>query len=176
MTPFSFGSIQENTMRKPLSTAVFASLLLALSATAHAAQPAAASTDVHLSPPLRGLLQQEMREVAHGTQTLAIALASADWKTLADTSAKIRASYILEKKLTAAQRQELERALPAEFKQLDAEFHARAEKLEQAARARDHEQAAFHYSRMIENCAACHSAYAKARFPGFASVTPAAHH
>jgi cytochrome c556 len=163
-------------MRKPLSTAAFAGLLLALTPAANAAQPAGASTDVHLPPQLRGLLQQEMREVARGTQTLAIALASADWKTLADTSAKIRTSYILEKKLTAAQSQELERALPAGFKQLDAEFHARAEKLAQAAHARDHELAAFHYSRMIENCAACHSAYAKARFPGFASVMPAADH
>ena len=160
-------------MRKQRSTAVFASLALALTAAAHAQQPTAASADVHLSPQLRGLLQEEMREVARGTQTLAIALASADWNTLADTSAKIRASYILEKKLSAAQKHELERTLPAGFKQLDAEFHARAEKLAHAAEARDPELAAFHFSRMVEHCAACHSAYAKARFPGFSPALPA---
>lgn len=157
-------------MRKPL-TAILATLLLTLSV-AHAQQPAG---DVRLSPQLRGLLQEEMREVARGTQTLAIALSSADWKTLHDTSAKIRASYILEKKLTAAQKRELEHALPAGFKQLDADFHARAEKLARAAEARDHELAAFHFSRMVESCAACHSTYAKARFPGFVAPTPATH-
>ncbi len=97
-------------MRKRLFLAA-ASLVLALGSAAHAQQPAGA--DVRLSPPLRSLLQQEMREVANGTQALAIALASADWKVLHDTSARIRASYILEKKLTPVQKGELERALPA---------------------------------------------------------------
>lgn len=162
-------------MRKPLYT-LLASLMLALTSAAHAAQPAGQDTDMHLSPQLRTLLQQEMREVASGTQAMAVALATADWKTLHDTAAKIRASYILEKKLTAAQKLELERALPAGFKQLDAEFHARSLKLQQAAEARDHELAAYHFSRMIESCVACHSNYAKTRFPGFAPVRPAAGH
>lgn len=144
---------------------------LALGPAAHAQQPA--SEEVRLSPQLRDLLRQEMREVASGTQALAIALASADWKTLHDTSARIRASYILAKKLTPAQRQELERGLPAGFKQLDADFHARAQKLALAAEARDRELAAFHFSRMVESCATCHAAYAKTRFPGFATPEPA---
>lgn len=158
-------------MRKPLFATV-AALLLTLPA-AHAEQPAAA--DLHLSPPVRGLLQQEMREVARGTQTLAIALATADWKTLHDTAAMIRSSYIMSRQLSAAQKHELEHALPAGFKQLDAEFHARAEKLAHAAEARDHELAAFHYSRLVESCAVCHSGYARSRFPGFAPLTPPAH-
>ena len=158
-------------MRKTLITTA-ATLLLTLSA-AHAEQPA--SADLHLSPPVRSLLQQEMREVARGTQSLAVALATADWKTLHDTAAMIRSSYIMNKQLTAVQKHELEHALPAGFKQLDAEFHARAEKLALAAEARDHELAAFHYSRLVESCAVCHSNFAKARFPGFASFTPPAH-
>lgn len=158
-------------MRKSLAMTL-ASLALALMSASHAAEQ---NTDLHLSPQVRGLLQQEMREVARGTQTLAIALATADWKTLHDTAAKIRASYIMSKQLTAAQKHELEHALPAGFKQLDAEFHARAEKLAHAAEARDHELAAFHYSRLVESCAVCHSNYAKTRFPGFAAFTPPAH-
>lgn len=150
----------------PATLIVLASLLLG-PAPVGAQRALPASGDVHLSPQLRGLLREEMREVARGTQVLAIALASADWKTLADTSTKIRASYILERKLTAAQKHELDRALPAGFKQLDADFHARAEKLAHAARARDHELAAFHFSRLVESCASCHSAYARSRFPGF---------
>ena len=158
-------------MRKLLFAS--ATILLLTLTPAHAEQPA--STDLRLSPPVRRLLQQEMREVARGTQTLAIALATADWKTLHDTAAMIRSSYIMNKQLTAVQKHELEHALPAGFKQLDAEFHGRAEKLALAAEARDHELAAFHYSRLVESCAVCHSGYAKARFPGFASFTPPAH-
>jgi hypothetical protein len=154
---------------------IAASLILGVALSAHAEQHAAAVGDVQLSPGLKKLLQEEMREVARGTQTLALALASADWKTVAGTSEKIRASYLLDRKLTPAQRHELERALPEGFKQLDAEFHARAGKLAQAAAARDHELAAFHFSRMVENCAGCHAGYAKARFPGFSSERPAAH-
>lgn len=162
-------------MCKPLSIAI-ASLALALTSTVNAAQPTGQGTDVHLSPLLKTLLQQEMREVASGTQAMAVALATADWKALHDTAAKIRASYILEKKLTSAQKHELERELTAGFKQLDAEFHARSLKLQKAAEARDHELAAFHFSRMIESCVACHSNYAKTRFPGFAPVKQAAGH
>ena len=158
-------------MRKSLA-ATAATLMLTLSVS-HAQQPADA--DLHLSPQVRGLLQQEMREVARGTQTLAIALATADWKTLHDTAAMIRSSYIMSKQLTAVQKHELEHALPAGFKQLDAEFHARAEKLALAAEARDHELAAFHYSRLVESCAVCHSGYARSRFLGFAAFTPPAH-
>jgi cytochrome c556 len=156
-------------MRKTLA-ATAATLLLAL--TANAQQPAG---DVHLSPALQKLLQEEMREVARGTQNLALALATADWKTVVHTSEKIRASYILDRKLTPAQRHELERALPEGFKQMDGEFHARAQKLGHAAAARDHELAAFHFSRMVESCASCHASHAKTRFPGFATEKPAAH-
>lgn len=158
-------------MRKPLAMTI-ASFALVLMSASHAAEQ---SADLHLSPQVRSLLQEEMREVARGTQTLAIALATADWKTLHDTAAKIRASYIMNKQLSAAQKRELEHALPAGFKQLDAEFHVRAQKLAFAAKARDHELAAFHYSRLVESCVVCHSNYAKARFPGFASFTPPAH-
>ena len=50
--------------------------------------------------------------------------------------AAIRASYIMEKSLTTEQAAELERALPVEFRRLDAEFHERALKLAMAAEAR----------------------------------------
>lgn len=131
--------------------------------------------ELKLSPDLLGLLQAEMREIAHGIQGVALSLATADWKSIQETSAKIRASYIMEKKLTPAQASELEKALPMQFKQLDAEFHQRAEKLEAAAAAHDPELAAFHYSRLVESCARCHSAFARKRFPGFASPTPQGH-
>ena len=96
-----------------------------------------------------------------------MSLAAADWKSIEETSQNIRASYIMEKKLTDAHAKELEQALPENFKQLDREFHQRAEKLGAAAAAHDPELVAFQYSRLIESCADCHSAYAQTRFPGF---------
>ena len=81
------------------------------------------------------LLQAEMREITTGIQNIVPALATADWATIAQTSEKIRASYIMEKSLTPAQLEELEHQLPEPFKQRDAEFHLRAAKLGAAAAA-----------------------------------------
>lgn len=153
------------------SLKVFVALIgvVAGAASAHAAEPRPVNQDVRLSPDVLNLLRAEMREISGGVQGLASALATADWKSIQNTGRNIRASYIMEKKLTPAQADELEKALPLQFKQLDAEFHRRAEKLEAAAAARDPELVAFHYSRLVESCVQCHSAYASKRFPGFAS-------
>jgi len=146
--------------------------LVAGSASSWAAEAPAPAHAVKLSPALLELLRAEMREIASGVQGIALSLAVADWQTIQDTSTKIRASYIMEKKLTPTQAEELETALPEQFKQLDAEFHQRAEKLGAAAAAHDAELAAFYYSRLVESCSRCHSAYATARFPGFVSQVP----
>ena len=135
-----------------------------------AAETQVVRQDLTLSPEVLKLLRAEMGEIAGGVQGIALSLAIADWRSIQETSRKIRASYIVEKKLTAAQAEELERVLPEPFKQLDREFHQSAEKLGQAAAAHDPELVAFQYSRLIESCALCHSAYAKSRFPGFAGA------
>ncbi|MCI0506140.1 MAG: cytochrome c [Gammaproteobacteria bacterium] len=145
-------------------------------ANTHAAELDTPRQDVRLPPDLLNLLREEMREIAAGIQGIALFLATADWKSIQETSAKIRASYIMEKKLTAAQAKELEQALPGQFKQLDSEFHQRAEKLGMAAAAHDPELAAFQFSRLVESCALCHTAYAKSRFPEFVSPVQHEHH
>lgn len=132
--------------------------------------------DLKISPPLRELLREEMREVAVGIQGIAPAIATANWEVVERTSSKIRASYIMEKKLTASQSAELDRALPDEFKRIDAEFHSRAGKLGAAAASKDAELAVHHYSRMLESCTECHSRFAPSRFPGFASSQDVHHH
>ena len=66
------------------------------------------SSDVKLSPQVLDLLRAEMREVSAGMQAMAFSIASGDWRAIRDTSARIRASYIMEKKLTPAQARELE--------------------------------------------------------------------
>ena len=74
---------------------------------------------------------------------------SANWQSIVETSTKIQASYIMERKLTEAQVNELKQALPEHFKQLDAEFHQRAVRLGAAASAHDAELVSFEYSRLI---------------------------
>jgi len=157
--------------RKLLATIFVICNLASGSISTYAAEPQAPQPGIKLSPDLQNLLRAEMREITTGVQGIAVSLASADWQSIQETSTKIRTSYIMEKKLTPAQAKELEQALPERFKQLDAEFHQRAERLGGAAAAHDPELVAFHYSRLVESCALCHAAFARSRFPGF--LTPA---
>ena len=128
-----------------------------------------------LPPELMGLLQAEMREITIGIQKVPVAIAQADWEVLHQTGESIRSSYIMAKALTKEQIETLESSLPDRFKQIDSEFHARAGSLAKAAEARDFELASYHYSRLVESCASCHSLYAKTRFPGFGPVEEQGH-
>lgn len=142
--------------------------MAAVSATPSAQHQIPESGEIRLSPVLLELLRAEMREIAGGAQVIAVSLATGNWDAVHDAAASIRASYIMEKSLSAEQAAELGRSLPERFKELDAEFHARAEKLAQAAATRDAELAGFHYARLLETCTRCHAGFAAGRFPGFA--------
>jgi len=142
---------------------------------ASAQEPPPAKNDLQLSPELIEVLRAEMRALLTGIQSLAGAIATADWKSVADKSAQISASYILDQKLTPAQRNELNVSLPEYFKRLDSGFHLEAKKLEAAATNRDEQLATFHYYRLIESCTACHAIYAVSRFPGFKPSGEATH-
>jgi cytochrome c556 len=163
-------------MKSRILVKIAIGVLSVCSTGSYAAETPVGNQTLKLSPEVTELLRAEMREVAKGMQTLTLSLATADWKSIQETSAKIKASYIMEKKLTSAQTEELEKALPEQFKQLDAAFHQRAEKLGAAAAAHDAELAVFHYSRLIEGCTQCHSVYATKRLPGFGSPAAANHH
>ena len=121
------------------------------------------------------LLQAEMRDITAGVQMIPVAIAQGDWETLASTGKSIQSSYIMAKRLTGEQKKLLKSNLPARFKQLDSAFHNRAGELAHAAEARNFELASYHYSRLIEGCAQCHSIYAKDKFPGFGPVTEKGH-
>lgn len=160
--------------RRASSLAALAAMA-AVSATPSAQHEISESGEIRLSPALLELLRAEMREIASGVQAIPVSLATGNWDAIHDVAASIRASYIMEKSLTAEQAAELGRSLPERFKELDAEFHARAEKLAQAAAARDAELAGFHYARLLETCTRCHASFAAARFPGFALPAPQEH-
>ena len=128
-----------------------------------------------LPPDLLALLQAEMRKITVGVQKVPVAIAQADWETLSQTSESIRSSYIMAKALSKEQIEVLESSLPERFKQIDSAFHERAGELADAARARDYELTSYHYSRLIESCAQCHSIYARERFPAFGPVQEHGH-
>jgi len=164
-------------MRFPSRTAV--ALLMAMIVgcpPAGAQEPHSVENDLPLSPQLVELLREEMRALLAGMQSLAAGIATADWGSVAETSAQISASYLLDRKLAPAQRTELETSLPEHFKRLDSGFHLEAKKLEAAAARHDQQLASFHYYRLLESCTTCHALYAPARFPGFKSSTQGAHH
>jgi len=154
--------------------ALFLSLAIASTAI-RAEDPEHTGETLSLPPELMGLLQAEMREITIGVQKVPVAIAQADWEVLHQTGESIRSSYIMARALTKEQIEILESSLPDRFKQIDSEFHARAGSLAQAAEARDFELASYHYSRLIESCASCHSLYAKTRFPGFGPVEEHSH-
>lgn len=144
-------------------------------ATAQAQETAEVRDGLRLSEDVRSLLQEEMREIAAASQAIVLAFVSGDWAAVKHMSEEISASYVMAKKLTDAQRQELEDKLPEGFKHLDMAFHARAEKLGMAAESGDLEVIAFQFNRLLETCATCHAAYAKSRFPGFVAKAPDVH-
>lgn len=136
-------------------------------ASAVGAEPGAARQDVDLPPELLNLLRAEMREITAGAQTIVMALVTGDWKSIAETSTRIRNSYIMQRHLTPEQVETLGRALPERFKYLDLEFHRRAERVGTAAAAHDAQRVADELSRLLETCASCHAAFAQSRFPDF---------
>jgi hypothetical protein len=128
-----------------------------------------------MSPELLELFRAEMRELLGASQAISLALPVGDWAHITATSQQMRNSYILERKLTAAQRKELD-SLPERFKSLDEQFHLRTEKLAHAASEKDAELTAFYFARLLEGCASCHAAYAQQRFPGFVGDSVDLHH
>lgn len=137
--------------------------------TAYTEESSEAYNATNLSPKTLMLLQAEMRELAAASQALVISYVSGDWESIQSLSSQIRASYVMEQNLTDTQKKELADKLPERFKRLDMDFHARAARLGSAAADENAELVAFHYYRLLESCATCHSEYAASRFPGFSS-------
>jgi hypothetical protein len=115
--------------------ALVTGLLCFGAASAAAAGSSPARQDVQLPPELMDLLRAEMREITVGAQSMVVALVTGDWQSIAKTSNRIRDSYIMLQQLTPDQVEMLEQTLPEQFKQLDLEFHRRAERLGAAAMA-----------------------------------------
>ncbi|SHE66814.1 hypothetical protein SAMN04487965_0392 [Microbulbifer donghaiensis] len=138
-------------------------------------EASAEKDNIQLSPELMELLRAEMRALLGAVQIIPVGIATADWETVADTSAQIRGSYILNQKITPDQKKELASSLPEHFKRMDSYFHLQAMKLEDAAMNHDADLSTFYYYRLIETCTACHSIYATSKFPNFSFDGKRAH-
>lgn len=134
----------------------------------HHHEPAVKVTGVEsLSPELRNLLLNEMREIQKGMMSIIPAYASGDWSEIEDISLKMKRSYILKQSISKEQINELHSSLPAEFIELDQQFHYFAGMLSHAAKNRKQELVGFYFSKLSESCASCHSRYATHKFKGF---------
>ena len=128
---------------------------------------------------LRGLFRDEMVALQGAMLELVPAIVSGDTEAIARLAERMRAGYVLAQKLTDAQREELERALPAAFLERDGEFHELAGGLAEAARKHQAALVPFYFYKLTESCVGCHARYAGHRFPGYAQppqATPAHAH
>lgn len=145
--------------------------LLACGVAGHAADEArheAGAEGVEsLSAPLREALGAEMAALQGGLVAVIPAMVAGQWEEVATIAVQMRDSFILKKALTEAQREELHRALPPSFLELDAQFHYLAGMLGHAAEANKPELVGFYLGRMMETCVNCHARHARAKFPAF---------
>jgi hypothetical protein len=123
---------------------------------------------VDLSPELRELLSQEMRQLQNGMTEILPLYVSGKWAEIAPIASKMEASYILKQSLSEQQMHELHSRLPAAFIELDQQFHYLSGMLEHAATMEKAELVGFYFSKMSENCVNCHTQYATHRFPELA--------
>ena len=120
-----------------------------------------------LSAKHRAALIAEMAGVKEGVAELSGLIAMGEWKAAAERAERIRDSYIMKQKLTSDELEELERALPADFIEIDSQFHRHADGLAHAALEHNYELEVFYFSKMMEGCGACHARYATDIFKGY---------
>jgi hypothetical protein len=101
-------------------------LVVAAALTATAAGPRAEPVGPALTPKLRDILREEMRQVLGASQGILAALVTGDHATIAARSQKIHDSFILEQALSEQDRRDLEAAVPPAFLELDTAFHRAA--------------------------------------------------
>lgn len=126
------------------------------------------NVEIHLSAGLHQLLNDEMAAIETGMQDLVPAISSGEWETVATIARNISDSFIMKQKLTAAQKEELHRALPPLFIEMDQGFHASAAMLAHAAEMKNSDVVNFYFFKLNNACVDCHKRYATQRFPGLA--------
>jgi len=117
---------------------------------------------------LRALLVEEMLAVLGASQDILDALVRGQDGRVADNAQSIHDSFIMEQRMTEADREALEATLPAAFLERDRAFHELSAGLAEAARAGDAQRQRELFSDMLDACVDCHAAHATDRFPELA--------
>ena len=121
-------------------------------------------SELQISNDLKVVLNQEMNGIEEGMMEIIPAIAAGNWEIIANIAKKIKDSFILKQKLTQEQIEELHHSLPAEFIEMDHDFHSTAGKLAHAAHQHDGELVNFYFYKLHSQCTKCHSKYASERF------------
>jgi hypothetical protein len=148
-------------------------LLLLLAKPATAAEPPL--SPLPLSPDIRATLIEEMQSLQRDMQVITAAIPGGEWAKIEQAAKRIRGAFILEQKLSAADKEALEKALPDGFLLLDERLHADAEHLALAAREAHGDAVVFLAARMLDGCVSCHARYAIARFPALKPARESMH-
>jgi len=122
-------------------------------------------TELSLSRNVKRLLSAEMNGIQKGMTVLAIAIPAGHWDQIAQTAGQMKDSYIMNRKLSPKEREELHHSLPAGFQALDRVFHETAGLLKKAASEHNIEMVNSYFCKLNETCVQCHSLYAAKRFP-----------
>jgi hypothetical protein len=133
------------------------------------AQEPTSSLGSRLPANVRVLLIEEMNAIMQASHTILEAIVRGQHEVVAEQAARIHDSFILEQRMTSADRAALEEAATPSFIQQDEAFHALADRLAQAAVQRDHAEERRLFAQMLDACAACHAEHAGERFPGVRS-------
>ena len=126
-----------------------------------------------LSPELRNLLSEEMRQLQQGMTEILPLYVSGRWAEIETIASKMENSYVLKQNLSEKQVHELHSKLPGGFIELDQQFHYLSGMLAHAAKVEKSELIGFYYSKMSDTCVSCHTQYATHKFPELAPTTKA---
>lgn len=151
---------QGRRLRNLASAALLATL--AVSSVVVAAEPVGPD----LTEKLRGLLAKEMLEIESAMKATYSAIIQGRHDEVAQNGQAIHDSFILKQSLTMQDKQDLKAAVPADFLQMDKQFHQLAASLAEAGKQQNTQAQTEIFSRMTESCVACHSQYVTDRFEG----------
>lgn len=118
---------------------------------------------------VRVLLIQEMMALRDAAQNIMDGLVQGRDEVVAENAQAMHDSFIMAKKMTAADKEALVKAVPAAFLEKDKAFHKLSAQLAKAAESGDRPKQNELFAELINACAQCHSEHAYDRFPGFSS-------
>lgn len=120
-----------------------------------------------LSLETRQVLVEEMQLLASAMGPLHTAVVTGEHQSLAEQARRIRDSFVLKQKLSAAQKKEIA-TLPQQFISADRSFHELAASLAEAGDRQKPALERFYFEEMTRSCQNCHQDFAGGRFEGFA--------